>query len=266
LASVSIPKSATSIGEDAFYGCSGLMSVTIPDSVTTIGLEAFRACSGLTKVTLPQYITSIEGSTFESCSRLTSISIPYGVASIGADAFYGCYGLASVTIPNSVTSIGLEAFRACSGLTRVTIPNSVTLIADHAFYGCSALTNAYFLGNAPASFGNGVFDADAVGFTVDYPAKATGFTTPTWNGYHAVPNSSVQVPALLLATDAQKVIYVTFTNLVVGLNYQIQSSPDLINWSNQYSEFTATDSNWRSTEYLNVRNSNRFFFRLQVVQ
>ena len=47
----SIPNSVTSIGNYAFYNCSGLTSVTIPDSVTSIGESAFRGCSGLTSVT-----------------------------------------------------------------------------------------------------------------------------------------------------------------------------------------------------------------------
>ncbi|MCQ2292801.1 MAG: leucine-rich repeat protein [Bacteroidaceae bacterium] len=55
-----IPNSVTSIGNYAFYGCSGLTSITIPNSVTSIGEQAFYKCAGLTSVTnyatIPQSI------------------------------------------------------------------------------------------------------------------------------------------------------------------------------------------------------------------
>ena len=44
--------SITSIGERAFYWCSGLTSITIPNSVTSIGTSAFNRCSRLTSVTI----------------------------------------------------------------------------------------------------------------------------------------------------------------------------------------------------------------------
>ena len=48
--SYTIPGSVTNIGDDAFYGCTGLTSVTIPNSVTSIGDWAFQNCTGLTSV------------------------------------------------------------------------------------------------------------------------------------------------------------------------------------------------------------------------
>ena len=167
----------TTIGEHAFWGCSGLTSVTIPESVTTIGEHAFHGCSGLTEFlvsdanpkfqvqegvlfskdgkrlvahpagssrktyTIPKGVTTIGRFAFSGCSGLTSVTIPSGVTTIGESAFSGCSGLTSVTIPSGVTTIEDRVFFRCIGLTSVTIPDGVTTIGYQAFSGCSGLTN-----------------------------------------------------------------------------------------------------------------------------
>ncbi len=152
-----IPNSVTSIGDRAFYYCSGLTSITIPNSVTSIGDYAFSSCSGLTSITIPNSVTSIGGGAFADCSGLTSITIPNSVTSIGGGAFADCSGLTSITIPNSVTSIENYAFLSCSGLTSVTIPNSVTSIGGSAFSGCKGLTSIT-IPNSVTSIGEWAFE------------------------------------------------------------------------------------------------------------
>lgn len=66
--------SVTSIGYEAFRGCTGLTSITIPDSVTSIGDWAFTSCSGLTSVTIPDSVTSIGNSAFYDCYSLDTIN------------------------------------------------------------------------------------------------------------------------------------------------------------------------------------------------
>ena len=103
---VVIEDGVTSIGYNAFYGCSTLTGITIPDSVTSIGGTAFQYCSSLSSITIPNSVTSIGYSTFSYCSSLTSITIPDSVTSIGAYAFKNCSSLTSITIPDGVTYIG----------------------------------------------------------------------------------------------------------------------------------------------------------------
>ena len=76
-----------SIGDSAFYYCSGLTSVTIPNSVTSIGKGAFYECRGLTSVSIPNSVTSIGDYAFAFCSGLKSVNIDYSVTS---SAFSGC--------------------------------------------------------------------------------------------------------------------------------------------------------------------------------
>ena len=123
----------TSIGDAAFYGCSGLTNITIPNSVTSIGSDAFNNCSGLTSVTF--HCKEI-GSWFSGNITIKEIVFGEEVSSIGLEAFRGCSGLTNVTIPNSVTSLGDRAFSGCSSLTSVTIPNTLTSIGAGTFYYC----------------------------------------------------------------------------------------------------------------------------------
>ena len=178
-----IGNSVTSIGNSAFFGCSGLTSVTIGNSVTSIGYSAFYGCSGLTSVTIPNSVISIGNSAFFGCSGLTSVTIPNSVTKIGGTAFSSCSGLTSVTwnakscadftstmtpfssaktsIKNFVFGDEVEKIPAnlcyqLTGLASVTIPNSVTSIGGSAFYGCSGLTSVT-IPNSVTSIGNEAF-------------------------------------------------------------------------------------------------------------
>ena len=118
-------RKVTSIGNYAFWGCSGLTSITIPKSITSIGSDAFPACYGLKKVIISDIaawcciefgdnpLAYAHHLYSDEKTEIKELNIPNNVTSIGGSAFEGCSGLTSVTIPNSVTSIGWSAFAFC---------------------------------------------------------------------------------------------------------------------------------------------------------
>ena len=106
MTSITIPNSVTSIGEEAFDGCSSLTSITIPNSVTSIGEEAFYCCSSLTSVTIPNSVTEIYSGAFAKCPNLENV---YCYAEKIPDADYTIFGssyiiYATLHVPSSAIS------------------------------------------------------------------------------------------------------------------------------------------------------------------
>ena len=175
ITSIEFPSTLETIGNYAFYNCSGITEVDLSQctSLTSIGDYAFYNCSGLTSITLLSNLTSIGNYAFSGCTNLQPSETDQGVEYLGNSdnpylvlwdgtgittssytvnenckfiydtAFWGCSGLESITLPSSLISIGDRAFNSCSGLTgELDFSNCTSLISigDYAFSSCSGLT------------------------------------------------------------------------------------------------------------------------------
>ena len=150
----------TSIGDSAFFGCSGLTSITIPNGVTRIGDSAFQSCTNLVNIEIPNGVTRIGDSAFWGCTKLASIKIPNSVTSIGANAFGSvaynrCAALEGVYITDvakwCAIDFGNESANPlnCANrlylngtlITNLEIPEGVASIGKYAFFKCTELTS-----------------------------------------------------------------------------------------------------------------------------
>ena len=211
--------SVTSIGQYAFYNCSGLIKVTIPNSVTSIEIRAFNGCSSLKSITIPNSVTSIGNEAFIGCENLKTVenlsslnltkgSSDYGYVAYYADTFIfvngdykwsvsdGTYTLVDyvgnateLTLPANYNGedyvIGESAFRGNSSITSIEIPNSVTSIGIRAFYDCSGLTSIT-IPNSVTSIGNYAFEGCTGLTSVTIPNSVTSIGNYAFKGCPAL--------------------------------------------------------------------------------
>ena len=153
----------TTIGEEAFYNCTGMTDVTIPDSVHTIGVSAFSHCTALASIAIPNGVTSIDDYAFSDCYSVASITIAESVQNIGRNVFSNCTewyaGLADGPVVvdgylldykgsmpentelsfNAVRMIATNALKNQSNLKRAVFGDTLERVSKGAFSGCFGL-------------------------------------------------------------------------------------------------------------------------------
>lgn len=94
MTTLNLPSTLTSIGPDAFKGCTGLRSVVIDANV---GVSLFAGCDNISAITFGENVTSIGAASFQYLPGLTSVTISANVVTIGSEAFDGCANLSTIT-------------------------------------------------------------------------------------------------------------------------------------------------------------------------
>jgi hypothetical protein len=86
-------------------------------------------------------------------------------------------------------------------------------------------------------------------------------------GYTNIPTIFIDPPTgIKPASGLIKAIRPSFTDLSVGMTYQLQVSTDMTTWTNAGPPFTATNTSMVYPQYWDVANWNQLFFQLLQAQ
>ena len=220
---VVMQQGVTSIGDHAFWDCSGLTSVTIPDGVTSIGGDAFSGCTALTSVTIPGSVTNVGQDAFYNCSSLTDIyyggygtdwqkldvSIPtsatvhfkdniYGKGDCGINVTWELTGDGTLIISGTgrISNYSYDnnaPWYSCRAyIKRVVIQQGVRAIGDQAFYYCENLTSVT-IPDSVTSIGGDAFSGCAALTSVTIPSSVTSIGGGAFSGCTSL--TSVAIPS-----------------------------------------------------------------------
>lgn len=274
-----IMNGVSSIGENAFTGCTYLMGVYIPHSVTTINNGAFSGCPLFNSIIIPSSVTFIgeyvfgsafssvnvedENANYKSINGVlinkttnellfyppaksdTNYTIPSGVISIGSLSFSNCNNLKAITISNGVKSIRNNAIGLCSALTTITMSSTVTTIGTWAFESCTHL-NTITIPNGVTTIGYGAFRNCYSLRNLTIPPSVTTIDNSAFGGCNDLtltvyPNSYAEKFALL------NVPYISYITLNPNTIVSITNPP-----TNQNSEII-TKANLKDITTINLQ-------------
>ena len=186
----------TSVGNYAFYGCTGLTTVSLP-SCTTIGQYAFYNCKNITTIYLPA-VTEVQSRGLAGTitgAQARTASLPECIT-LGIYAMQGT-ALTSVSIPK-IQSIGTNQWENCSYLESLTLPASFNGVVPFSMCAkCSALEEVIFEGNV-VSVASSAFNNCTACLVYDF-SHCTGIPTlENVNAFNGInENAQIKVPAAL---------------------------------------------------------------------
>ena len=108
---VTIPETVDSIGKGAFEGSTKLKTLTIKGTkLTSIGDNAFKGCSALTKVTLPKNVKTVGKNAFSNCKKLKTITVKSKKTKFAKNSLKGVPKSATIKLPK-MTAKEKKAFK-----------------------------------------------------------------------------------------------------------------------------------------------------------
>lgn len=152
LQSVELHDSITAFEDYSFNNCD-LREITLPKSTTWVGGNAFNGNTNLSKVTLNEGLIDIWAEAFYN-TAIDTLNCPSTLRNIYSSAFAGCRNLRQINLNEGLTRIEVYAL-ANNKATEIVLPSSLEYCAGAAFDGCDSLVTIEARSVMPPNTGGG---------------------------------------------------------------------------------------------------------------
>lgn len=115
LASLDLPLNMKEIRPRCFKNCKALKSITLKRNIEVIGEEAFQGCTSLVSFSsIDSELRVIGDRAFADCTSLENLNIErWRSISIGSEAFKNCSSLTTVNLSCYISYLSKDAFKGC---------------------------------------------------------------------------------------------------------------------------------------------------------
>lgn len=152
LQSVELHDSITAFEDYSFNNCD-LREITLPKSTTWVGGNAFNGNTNLSKVTLNEGLIDIWAEAFYN-TAIDTLNCPSTLRNIYNGAFAGCRNLRQINLNEGLTRIERYAL-ANNKATEIVLPSSLEYCAGGAFDDCDSLVTIEARSVMPPNTDNG---------------------------------------------------------------------------------------------------------------
>lgn len=152
LQSVELHDSITAFEDYSFNNCD-LREITLPKSTTWVGGNAFNGNTNLSKVTLNEGLIDIWAEAFYN-TAIDTLNCPSTLRNIYSSAFAGCRNLRQINLNEGLTRIEIYAL-ANNKATEIVLPSSLEYCAGGAFDDCDSLITIEARSVMPPNTDNG---------------------------------------------------------------------------------------------------------------
>lgn len=270
-----IPKSVTTIGTGAFLGCKSMTTLKFAtdSGCTSIGNNAFEGCTALATFAIPDKVTTIESNTFKGCTALVTLTVGTGVTSIRTNAFkdaplttklqYNAINcttynnaftgkqIGTVAVGGKVEVIPENFIKGNRTIKKIVIPASVREIKADAFNDAS-INDGIWIRNRNCEIETTSTISNYTSVFVELPAKKA------YSSFTGVDSSGTTFSTLLKWLNENNKRYIPFaTTVASGSN--VSGTQSTIGADGSLQNYTSYINDYR---FENTSKSRKWIFAL----